>query len=105
MSFKCPLIILNPIENDTDIETKPLTAELFQTVHDSSEYSKKNCEICSQEFSTVEDLNAQRQQGCEGLIEIGSIVLDCKPTAVDFTGSECEIEIDEKQAIDDDGLD
>lgn len=52
------------------------------------------CEICSHDFSTVAELNAHRQQGCEGLIEIGVIgVLDCRPN------SECEIEPSVTQMI------
>lgn len=84
-----------------EIERKPLVTELVQTVNDSTEYlnslpststsnarkrqkPKHNCEICSQGFRTVADLTRHRQQGCEGLIEMDSITIDCKPTAVDF---------------------
>lgn len=44
----------------------------------------QKCEICSQGFRTVADLDAHRQQGCEGIIDIDSIAMDCQPTAVDF---------------------
>lgn len=46
-----------------------------------------------------------RQQGeCERLIEVGSVAMDCKPTAVDFIESVSDTEIGEYQAIDDDGF-
>lgn len=50
-------------------------------------------------------MNAHRQQGCEGLIEIGSIAMDCKATAIDFTSSECDMKTDEIQTLHDDNDD
>lgn len=121
------MVIFNLLENDTEIETKPLAARLFSTVNDSSGYSnnfptmstvqnnsfttqslrnqrrqkpRHKCEICSHKFPTVANLNAHRQQGCEALIEISSVAMDCKPTAVDFMNSQCDIETAENQAKD-----
>lgn len=122
-------IFIPQIENGTGIEPKPLAAELVQTVYDSSENSNNfpstsndqsdrfhqqlvhsqrkqtpqhKCVICWHNFCSIDELDAHRQQECERLIEIDSNAAECKPTAVDFTESECDIETGEKQAIDDD---
>lgn len=59
-----------------------------------------SCEICSNEFASTLELNAHRQQGCEGLIETSdSDLLDTKPTIVDCN-YECLMETVEHGAID-----
>lgn len=66
----------------------PKTAFSFpshESLHEHSEQqSPQKCEICSHEFCTLVELDAHRQQGCEGLIEIGANPEDCKPTAIDY---------------------
>lgn len=42
------------------------------------------CKICSNEFGSSAELNAHQQHGCEPLIEIDHIAMDCKPTVVVF---------------------
>lgn len=42
-------------------------------------------------------MDAHRQQGCEGLIEIGLNAMDCKPTAIDYNS---EFNCDENDSID-----
>lgn len=101
-----------------------MAAEFVQTVYDPADFSNDfpststtqsntfnqqsfchKCEICSQAFTTVAELNAHRQQGCEGLIDMDSIAMDCKPTAVDITESESDIKASENQTrYDADGL-
>lgn len=120
----CRIPFLNLIEIGTEIETKPLVTAVAEFL-DSSENSKNFastvetlsqqpfhgqtnqnpnhiCEFCSHAFRTVEELNFHLQQGCEGLIEMSSIAMDCKPTAVDFTISDCDMKTDEIQTVDDD---
>lgn len=82
----------------------PSTSNVRQTHHDrSKQTSEYKCEICSQRFHTMAQLNEHHQQhGCEGLIEIESNTLDCKPTVVDFTDPECHTVNKENQAIDND---
>lgn len=45
---------------------------------------RSKCDICSCEFCTASELDAHCQRGCEGLIETGKNIVNCKPTAVDF---------------------
>lgn len=59
------------------------------------------CEICSNKFQTSDELNAHRQQGCVRLIDIGSIAVDCKPTAMDFAE---DSHWDGNESIDNDDL-
>lgn len=112
------------IENDTEIEIKPYVAEILPIeVRRSADYLTKfpsasnvqsdrfdrqslpdhwkkqnqnKCEICLHEFCTATELNAHR-----GLIDFGSIAMDCEPTALDSSEFECDIEINKNQAIDD----
>lgn len=89
------LIFHTRIENEIEIETKPLATKTIPTQHNRlsqmtlcNQRKRKlvlKCEICSHVFRTSAELNAHQQQGCEGLMEIDSIAMDCKPTAVDFT--------------------
>lgn len=65
---------------------------------DSCNHQTK-CEICSQEFCTLQSLEVHREQGCEGLIETVSVFFDSKPTIVDC-GYEHEIGNDGSDAID-----
>lgn len=67
------------------------------------------CKLCSHEFRTVGKLNAHRQKGCVEFTEIGSVAMDCKPIATDFTDSQYGIEktneiqaenVDDFEAID-----
>lgn len=53
-----------------------------------AQQSENRCEICSQEFCTALELDAHRQQGCEGLIEIDSNADECKPTAIDYNSND-----------------
>lgn len=61
----------------------------------------QNCEFCSKEFFTVTELNAHRQQECDLLIEMESNRANYKPSAVDLTESESDMETRENQATDD----
>lgn len=64
-------------------------------VHNEKIRLEHKCEICSHEFFAVAELIAHQQQGCEGLIDIDPIAMDCKPTAIDFTNSECESQMED----------
>lgn len=59
--------------------------------------TENTCDICSREFCTSDEFNAHQQQGCEGLIEIGSNIMDCKPTPIDWN-SEYDDGIDENHS-------
>lgn len=82
-----------------------MAAEFVQTVYDSVEHPnniqqnqqshhhhqsdkqqqmRQKCDICSLELSTVAELDVHLEQGCEGLIDIESNIIDCKPTVVDL---------------------
>lgn len=115
------------IENDTEVDTKPLVVELVQNVYDSAETSNSfpytyvarnstfnqksfgdqrfpnvehKCATCMLEFCTAPELDMHRQQGCEGLIQIDSSAVDCKPTAVDIANTQCDVETSESPTID-----
>lgn len=60
------------------------------------------CEICSRKFRTSAELDAHRQQGCVRLIDIGSIAVNCKPTAVDAAD---ELHCDDNEPIGNDLID
>lgn len=79
--------------------------------HCKDRHYENRCEICSLEFPTVDELNAHRQQGCEGLIEISSNAVHV--TADDWNNSPCHSddndiandvpdELDDKDDDDDD---
>lgn len=104
-SIHLVLFVNKTIENEIDGETNPLVVDFVQTVYAATDYSNdlsrtsniqsNTCEICSHAFRTAAKLNAHRQQGCEGLIEIDSIVGGCKPSVLDCTNLEYDVESDD----------
>lgn len=99
---------LNPIfhlliENDSaDIDTKPLAADLVQTVYDSTECSNNFSPALSarSDRSNQRSFWERKQKECQRQTEIDSIFVDCKPVAEDFTAFESDVEMSEDQAID-----
>lgn len=97
------------------MERKPLISELqqpdnlppaiafeIQNNTTASLLREHKCEICLHEFRTVDEFNAHRQHGCEGLIEVAadSNFVDCKPSiAMDWN---CEYQSNNDNAIADD---
>lgn len=51
--------------------------------HCKQQHYEIKCEICSHEFHSTAKLNAHQQQGCEGLIEIGTNAVDKSKITVD----------------------
>lgn len=73
-------LITNLIENPNRFKSNHSPCQCSEPC---SRQIDHECEICSQEFRTAVELNAHRRQGCEGLIEIRSNVVECKPTVID----------------------
>lgn len=71
--------------------------------HCKQQHYEIKCEICSHEFHSTAKLDAHRQQGCEGLIEIGSNAVDeTKTIEDDWNNSAFYSDGNEAAAFDDD---
>lgn len=87
-----PKVLASSAYSNSSASTSTARNDIFNQqsfLYLGGQNSKHMCDICSHEFRTSGELDLHQQQGCEGLIDLGSTVLD--------SDSECDIKTDENR--------